>query len=700
MDDSAVVAHHATLEDKRAQYMAPNVQKRKRIRNIVIGALAVLLALAVALGALYFFVLRKHSSNKDNTTSGGGSGSSLTGGSPTRTSSGASPSNTVRVTGGDGSVVTFEDGSTMVYRNSFAGTWYYDPNDPFNNNAQAQSWTPPLNTTFKFGTNKIRGVNLGGWLNTEPFISPALYEKYLDASTPAIDEWTLSTNMAADKASGGLGQLENHYATFITEEDFALIAAAGLNFVRIPFPYWAISVFPGEPFLEGTAWKYFLKAIQWARKYGIRINLDLHAIPGSQNAFNHSGKFGLVNWLYGTMGLANAQRSLDIIRILVEFISQLQYSPVIPVFGLVNEPLAPSIGIDVLGSFYLQAYYMIRNITGVGTGKGPFITIHDGFLPINGWYGFLSGADRIMLDTHPYLCFQALDPSPPSQQAGRPCGAWAGRINQTMQNFGMVNAGEWSLGYTDCGLFLNGVGLGTRYEGNLSTFPSTRIGSCAPVLDWENYNQSTKSGLMAFGLAQMDVLQNWFFWTWKIGNSSVSGRVESPHWSYRLGWENGWLPKDPRSASGVCASQGVTTLWTPPLAAWQTGGQGAGTIAAGQLQTYGAWPPTTMSPSVNNVQALPQYTPTGSLPTLPVPTFTGSVASTVSPGDGWYDSSDTVGYYTSIQGCSYPNGWSAVSAPIPTGCGGSARKRNGGQVVAAAAAGPPWATITPSPRLR
>ena len=54
------------------------------------------------------------------------------------------------------------------------------------------------------------------------------------------------------------------------------------------------------------------------------------------NRFNHSGKFGLVNWLYGTMGIANAERSLDIIRIITEFISQPQYAPVIPVFGLVH----------------------------------------------------------------------------------------------------------------------------------------------------------------------------------------------------------------------------------------------------------------------------------------------------------------------------------------------------------------------------
>lgn len=32
-----------------------------------------------------------------------------------------------------------------------------DPNDPFNNNAQANSWTPPLNTSWTWGKDKIYG---------------------------------------------------------------------------------------------------------------------------------------------------------------------------------------------------------------------------------------------------------------------------------------------------------------------------------------------------------------------------------------------------------------------------------------------------------------------------------------------------------------------------------------------------------------
>jgi glucan 1,3-beta-glucosidase len=106
-----------------------------------------------------------------------------------------------------------------------------------------------------------------------------------------------------------------------TEEDFAAIAAAGLNWVRIPLPYWAIEVWDGEPFLPKVSWKYFLKAIKWARKYGLRINLDLHAVPGSQNSWNHSGREGHgPNFMFGVMGIANAQRTMNYIRYVCEYL--------------------------------------------------------------------------------------------------------------------------------------------------------------------------------------------------------------------------------------------------------------------------------------------------------------------------------------------------------------------------------------------
>ena len=58
---------------------------------------------------------------------------------------------------------------------------------------------------------------------TEPFIVPALYEKYQNV-TPnpaipggrAVDEWSLSVAMLNDTSEGGgIQQLEEHYRTFI-----------------------------------------------------------------------------------------------------------------------------------------------------------------------------------------------------------------------------------------------------------------------------------------------------------------------------------------------------------------------------------------------------------------------------------------------------------------------------------------------------
>ena len=66
----------------------------------------------------------------------------------------------------------------------------------------------------------ISGVNLGGWLNLEPFITPYLYEPYMNTSHPAIDEWTLCENLGENKAR----VLEEHYRTFIVRTLYRLFA--------------------------------------------------------------------------------------------------------------------------------------------------------------------------------------------------------------------------------------------------------------------------------------------------------------------------------------------------------------------------------------------------------------------------------------------------------------------------------------------
>lgn len=634
----------------------PSGTKKKRPIVLALAGLAILVVVVlVVILPVYFKVIKPKQDKQDRAAAGSG------------TRNPASP--TGATSGGNGSQIITDTNVTFTYINNFGGYWVYDPNDPFNNDARPNSWTPALNTSWDFENDRIYGVNLGGLFVIEPFITPAFFEKY----PSAVDEWTLSEAMAADTSpGGGLSQLEDHYNTFIVEQDIAQIAGAGLNWIRLPIPYWAIEVWPGEPFLAKTSWKYILRILGWARKYGLRVNLDLHTAPGSQNGYNHSGKLGQVDFLNGVMGIANAQRMLNYIRIITEFITQEEYLSVVPVFGIINEPLLTTIGQDQLSAFYLEAHDMIRGITGLGEGHGPFISIHDGFIGVDSWADFLPGSDRIMLDTHPYFAFDGgSNDSPIATGTGtdaggvwpsQACNAWGPSMNISREDFGVTIAGEFSCGYNDCGLYVEGVNGTTTYGGD-----------CSFWQDSSSWNETVKAGLMAFALASMDANQNWFFWTWQIGNSSASNRVESPLWSYKLGLENGWIPTDPRTATGTCAALGVSNPWNGTFLSWQTGGVGAGTIAATATAEFGEYPPAQISNVLaEDMPFLPTYLPTATVNTLPPPTLTGTTKS-ISVGDGWFDPSDTTSAPTAIAGCTYPDAWDALNAVIPlTLCGGGA----------------------------
>ncbi|CCO36733.1 putative glucan 1,3-beta-glucosidase D [Rhizoctonia solani AG-1 IB] len=260
----------------------------------------------------------------------------------------------------------------------------------------------------------------------------------------------------------------------------------------------------------------------------LHVNIDLHTIPGSQNGFNHSGKRGQVNWMHGVMGVANAQRSLNIIRSITEFIAQDQYKDIVPFFGVVNEAQTSKIGIDTITSFYIEMHDMMRNITGLG--KGPFISVRGGFHPLERWVDFMPGSDRVALgkDSHPHFVFADCPIGyPPMLSMG--C--------SLQQHHGHL--------WLRCCLYLNDASSGYRYDGILSPYKDPRIRSCEPWLDASNWDDATKENLKQFALAHMDAFQN-YFWTWKIGTSLDTGKVNSPLWSYSHGLENGYMPTDPR----------------------------------------------------------------------------------------------------------------------------------------------------------
>ncbi len=87
-----------------------------------------------------------------------------------------------------------------------------------------------------------RGINLGGWL---------------------------SQCVSRDKV---------HFDTFITEKDIQTIADWGLDHVRLPLDYDIVCDEEGNCIEEG--FKYIDNCIDWCKKHGLRLILDLHKTKG------------------------------------------------------------------------------------------------------------------------------------------------------------------------------------------------------------------------------------------------------------------------------------------------------------------------------------------------------------------------------------------------------------------------------------
>lgn len=53
--------------------------------------------------------------------------------------------------------------------------------------------------SFQWGKEKVRGVNLGGWLVLEPWITPSIFQN-VDQSLGIRDEWTLTEKLGTEAA--------------------------------------------------------------------------------------------------------------------------------------------------------------------------------------------------------------------------------------------------------------------------------------------------------------------------------------------------------------------------------------------------------------------------------------------------------------------------------------------------------------------
>ncbi|KAI9884139.1 MAG: Serine/threonine-protein phosphatase 2A activator 1 [Watsoniomyces obsoletus] len=536
---------------------------RKRRKRLWIIIIAVILFLVILI-PVAVVVSRKNSSKSKDESSGGNTSDKKNSSPPSNTNLKSISSDTIPITAKGSILDPFTWYDTTDFNVTFTDAKVGDLplmglNSSWDDNVRAHANVPPLNSPFDYGKRPIRGVNLGGWLSIEPFITPSFFREY-DSKMGIIDEYTLTKHLGPSES---MKRLERHYATFVTEETFIEIAKAGLDHVRIPFSYWAVTTYGSDPYVSQISWRYLLRGIEWARKHGLRIKLDLHGAPGSQNGWNHSGRLGLMGWLNGTEGPENGKRSLEIHDRLSTFFAQPRYENVIAMYGLLNEPKMNRIPTDIVMRWNTEAISLVRK-NGIMKAK---IVLSDGFLGMGKWKGQLSGTDpHLVLDVHQYIVFS-------NEQLGFShkkkvefvCDVWGSQFGESSDRntgFGPTICGEWSQSDTDCTPYINNVGIGSRWTGNFNNgdpsipvalspvCPTAPKCDCGPANSGvESYSASYKKFLLTFAMAQMDAFEKgwgWFYWTWDT--------EMAVQWSYRKAWKAGIMPPDASRREAVCGS--------------------------------------------------------------------------------------------------------------------------------------------------
>ena len=348
----------------------------------------------------------------------------------------------------------------------------------------SESEKPEKSAPRKDSTNsKLHGVNLGGWLVLEKWMVPDVYR-----GTDARDEYSLCL------ALGGKAKerLDRHRGTFITAADFRWIKDCGLNTIRLPVGYWALEA--PEPFVECGRFIDF--ALDQCQKNNLKLLLDLHGAPGSQNGWDHSGRSGPINW---PKDPKNIQETLQVLESFSE-----EYGKHPALFGieLLNEP-SSQIPIEILQKFYQDAYVRLHKHLNTEVA----VVFHDSFRPL-AWKNFMQkpAFSNVILDTHLYQCFSDADRERTAIQQLEFALSRKAVLDEMQREELPTIVGEWSL-----------------------ALPGTTMHGLLPL-----QISSVKRGYANTQLLNYEGTRGWFFWSYKL--------EEPSEWNFRSCVEHGWMP--------------------------------------------------------------------------------------------------------------------------------------------------------------
>ncbi|KAK5137094.1 hypothetical protein LTR08_001103 [Meristemomyces frigidus] len=362
----------------------------------------------------------------------------------------------------------------------------------------------------------IRGVNIGGWLVLEEWMNSDMFQ-----GSSATDQVTF------DATSGAQAKLEAHWDSYFTEADVEKIASWGINALRIPIGYWAYNN-SGTPYIQGAD-AYLEKAIGWARTHGLKVLVDCHGSPGSQNGFDNSGSAGNVMWQTGN----NLQLSIDVLETMAAKYGAQEYADVVFALELVNEPISWDQNSFTKTKQWAQDAYAA--VKAQAANKNLLIIMHDGFMGPANWQkvgaavnaNASSASANFAVDVHLYQNQVAADSLlTQAQHIAKACN-WTQSELLPASAALPVFVGEFSAATNICA-----NPDGTTVAGSICTASGCQCSSNVPIASWKApLVQATRKFLEA----ELDAFEHgsrgWFMWSyrapgaWGLANAVEYGLV-------------------------------------------------------------------------------------------------------------------------------------------------------------------------------
>lgn len=347
----------------------------------------------------------------------------------------------------------------------------------------------------------VRGVNIGGWLVLEKWMTSDLFK-----GTNATDQYTFDATPSAKE------KLKTHWETFFTEADVEKIASRGINALRIPIGYWSYDN-RNTPYISGAD-VYLEKALGWARKHGLKVLVDCHGSPGSQNGFDNSGQAGQIEWQTGN----NLNRSISVLQTMARKYGSLEFADVVLGLQLINEPAywSPN-NFNITKSWTLKAYHAVK---AAAPNKDLLVIMHDSFKGPSNWLDISAKLNKhstkisnskFAIDTHLYQNQQAGDSLLNQPEHIQKACNWT-RTDLLPPNSTLpVFVGEFSAQTNICA-----NPDGTTLAGSVCYIDGCQCSSNVDVKDWKlplilATRQFLEAELDAFEYSA----RGWFMWTYR-----------------------------------------------------------------------------------------------------------------------------------------------------------------------------------------